>query len=74
MIYAVQCQVVTEYNGYRSSHGTPTFFLDSAIQGIRDVAHAGMIAKSMFKSLSVVEVYPFVVECPDAIIIRGLDS
>lgn len=31
--WAIYCQVVTEENGWTSSVGTPTFYLDAAILG-----------------------------------------
>lgn len=50
-LYAVNAQVVTEEDGWRSSIGVPTFFLDIDVQGIVNDDHAEKIARKVVDPL-----------------------
>lgn len=52
-LYAVNVQVVTEEDGWTSSIGIPTFFLDIDVQGIVCDEHAESIARKIVDPLGV---------------------
>lgn len=49
--YAVNAQVVTEEDGWTSSIGVPTFYLDVDVQGIVSDDHAERIARRVVDPL-----------------------
>jgi hypothetical protein len=46
-LYVIQGQVLTTENGFAGSRQIPTFYLDSAVQGITSEAHALEIAREI---------------------------
>ena len=52
MMYAITAQRITTRDGWRSSIGVPTFFLDSMVQGLIDVHHAARFASRMLHELA----------------------
>lgn len=44
MIYGVTATVAVKRNGWLTTHQVPTFYLDSAVQGILNKEHAQVIA------------------------------
>jgi hypothetical protein len=55
MMYVITAQVLTEQDGYTGSRQVPTFYLDSALQGITDVSHATDIAKTIIDPMGSLE-------------------
>jgi hypothetical protein len=47
MMYVITAQVLTENDSFTGSRQIPTFYLDSAVQGITDAGHATDIAKEI---------------------------
>ena len=52
MRYRITAQVVRTREGWTSSVGVPTFFLDADVQGIVHAAHAAQIARRMLQALA----------------------
>lgn len=71
MVYAIQAQVTYTKDGWRTSKGIATFFLDSNIQGIVSVEHAERIAAHMLQVTPDLVAHVTATECPDSVIIRG---
>ena len=46
--YAVTVRTIREVDGWTSTRHSPTFYLHSHVQGIRDEDHAARIAVGMF--------------------------
>jgi hypothetical protein len=44
MIYGITATVAVKRNGWLTTHHTPTFYLDSQVQGILNKEHAKVIA------------------------------
>jgi len=55
MLYVITAQVLTSENGYTGSRQVPSFYLDSALQGITDAAHATDIAKTIIDPMGSLE-------------------
>ena len=50
-LWRITAQILTTDGSYNGSRQVPTFYLDSAIQGIRDAQHAIEIAKGVIDPL-----------------------
>lgn len=73
MVYAVIANVTYMEGEWRASKQIPTFFLDSAMQGIRDIEHAEKIAKNMLEITPNITAHVCAYQCDEsAVIIRGL--
>lgn len=55
MLYVITAQVLTSRDGYSGSVQVPTFYLDSAIQGIVNAKHAADIAATIIDPLGIYE-------------------
>jgi hypothetical protein len=52
MLYQITIQINTEdHEGWRRSYGVPTFYLDSAMQGIRTAKHAAEVGLHVVSSV-----------------------
>lgn len=47
LMYVITAQILTTDGDYKGSRQVPTFYLDSAVQGIVSTAHAIEIAKGV---------------------------
>jgi hypothetical protein len=75
MVYMITATIVIDRkNGWKETGQVPTFFLDSAIQGITSAAHAERIAKSMLEITSDITAHVLASEWTDAIIVRTLEE
>lgn len=54
-MYVINAQVLTSHNGYNGSRQIPTFYLDSALQGITDCAHAAAIARTIIDPMGTLD-------------------
>jgi hypothetical protein len=55
MLYVITAQILTSDDEYNGSRQVPTFYLDSALQGIADAAHATDIAKTIIDPMGTLE-------------------
>ena len=55
MMYVITAQVLTSHNDYNGSRQIPTFYLDSALQGITDRAHAVTVARTIIDPMGTLD-------------------
>jgi len=55
MLYVITAQVLTSQSGHNGSQQVPTFYLDSALQGITDAEHAVKIARYIIDPMGTLE-------------------